>query len=65
MAAVRPCLDSLTALELRWCSCGAGRVDVMAGVVWGGLIWQEVDASPACAVAFTRAPRRCCMYVCD
>ena len=38
---MRPCLDSLTALELRRCSCGAGRVDGMAGVVRGGLVWQE------------------------
>eukprot|EP01047_Picozoa_sp_COSAG01_P103572 COSAG01_NODE_33016_length_571_cov_1.383475_1_plen_26_part_01 len=25
----------------------------MAGGVRGGLVWQEVDASPACATAFT------------
>jgi hypothetical protein len=37
----------------------------MAGVVRGGLVWQEVDASPACATAFRVHPSGVRVYVCD
>ena len=58
VGAVSPCVGSLTALELRRRSCGAGGAGGMAGVVRGGPVWRRWDASPACVAAFTRAPRR-------